>query len=73
MPPENPDRHTEPEVFLTETGLAQRWRVKLRTLQRWRRAGRAPAHLAIGRTVIYPLDAIEAFEAERLRPGGTPA
>jgi hypothetical protein len=60
-------------ALIREAELAARWRISPRTLARWRRAGRAPAHLVLGRTAIYPLDAIEAFEIARLRPGGTPA
>jgi hypothetical protein len=57
------DRH------LRELELARRWRISPRTLARWRRTGRAPAHLMLGRAAIYPIDAVEAFEAERLRDG----
>lgn len=52
-----------------EDELAQRWRISLRTLQRWRRRGRAPAHLSIGRRVLYRCADIEAFERRHLLDG----
>lgn len=55
--PSDQDRH------LTELELATRWRVGLRTLQRWRRAGRAPRHLLLGRAPIFPLLWVREFEA----------
>lgn len=58
---------------LLEAELARRWRVSPRTLARWRRAGRAPPHLMLGRTAIYPIDAVETFELARLRNGEGPA
>lgn len=58
---------------MREAELARRWRIAPRTLARWRRKGKAPAHLLLGRTALYPIDAIEAFEAERLRDGEAPA
>ena len=51
---------------LTETELADRWRVSVRTLQNWRWMGRGPRYLKIGARVLYPLEEVEAYEAGRL-------
>ena len=51
---------------LTERELAARWRVSLRTVQRWRHKGVAPPHLLLGRAPIFPLKGLVAFEAEHL-------
>lgn len=53
-------------MSLTQDELAARWRVSPRTLEQWRWRGIGPRHLKIGGRVIYPLDEVEAFEAERL-------
>ena len=48
---------------LTEAELARRWRLSPRTLQRWRREGRGPAFLRLGRRVLYEATAVSRFEA----------
>ena len=45
-----------------EDELADRWRISLRTMQRWRREGRAPVFLRLGRRIVYRADDIERFE-----------
>jgi hypothetical protein len=55
--------------FLVERELAQRWRVSVRTLQRWRGQGSGPGWLKIGGRVIYPLP--EILELEEQVRGGT--
>lgn len=62
-----PGRSANDGRHLIEAELARRWRISPRTLARWRRAGRAPPHLMLGRTAIYPIDAVEAFELAHLR------
>ncbi len=57
---------------LLERELAQRWRIALKTLQRWRYQGYGPDFLRIGTRVIYPLHAIEAFERQHLQAMGLP-
>lgn len=52
-----------------EDELALRWRISLRTLQRWRRQGRAPAHLLIGHRVLYRWADVDAFERRHLQGG----
>jgi hypothetical protein len=48
---------------MTEAELAARWRHSLRSLQRWRTDGTGPAHLRLGRRIVYRVADIEAFEA----------
>lgn len=55
---------------LTEPELAHRWRISLRTLQRWRAQGLGPAHLVIGRRILYRRAEVEHYERRRLRKGG---
>lgn len=52
---------------LTQTDLARRWRISPRTLERWRWLGQGPKYLKIGGRVVYRLEDIEAFEAEKQR------
>lgn len=52
---------------LTQTDLARRWRISPRTLERWRWLGQGPKYLKIGGRVVYRLEDIEAYEAEKQR------
>ena len=52
---------------LTQSELAQRWRISPRTLERWRWLGEGPQYLKIGGRVIYRLEDVETFEAEKRR------
>jgi hypothetical protein len=70
MPPDDATRPSSHEPHLTEAELAARWRISLRTMQRWRRNGFAPPHLTLGRFTIYTILAVLAFEARHLRDGG---
>jgi hypothetical protein len=47
--------------------LADRWNISARTLERWRWLGVGPRYLKIGGRVVYRLEDIEAYEAERMR------
>lgn len=51
-------------VYLTETELAERWRLSVKTLQNWRVAGGGVAFVKGRRFVRYPLSAIQAWEAD---------
>ena len=51
--------------------LSRRWRLSPRTLERWRYRGTGPQFLKVGGRVVYRLEDIETFEAERLRATGT--
>ena len=58
------------EQFLTQTRLADRWKISPRTLERWRWKGEGPEFVKIGGRVVYRLDDIEAYESRR-RCGST--
>ena len=56
-------------VFLTPSEVAERWRVSVRTLERWRLGGTGPSWISIGGGIRYPLDAIHSHEQrQRLVP-----
>lgn len=57
---------------LTQRDLASRWRVSLRTLERWRAQGAGPAWMKLCGRVVYREVDVEAFEAASLRQGDTP-
>ncbi|MGB4191890.1 MAG: helix-turn-helix domain-containing protein [Rickettsiales bacterium] len=48
---------------ISEKDLAARWSLSFRTIQRWRLDGGSLPHFIIGKSVRYPLEAVEAFEA----------
>lgn len=52
----------------SQVGLAFRWRISPRTLERWRWSKTGPVYLKIGGRVIYPMEDIEAFEIASIRP-----
>jgi hypothetical protein len=54
---------------LNQIQLARRWSLSPRTLERWRWLGLGPRYLKIVGRVVYRLEDIEAFEAERAREG----
>ena len=49
-----------PELLNT-TEAAQRLRLNLQTLNRWRRQGTGPAYLRVGKKVMYQADQITAW------------
>jgi hypothetical protein len=55
-------------TFLTTAELAERWRTSTYRLANDRSLGRPhPDHFKNGRTVLYPLDAVEKFEENGIR------
>lgn len=52
---------------LTETNLSERWGVSVKTLQDWRRKGTGPAFLKLGKSIRYPHEIVEKYEAENLK------
>jgi predicted DNA-binding transcriptional regulator AlpA len=53
--------------YLTRAELAKRLGVSVRSVERWHAIDQAPAYVRAGpRRVIYPLAAVEAWEAARL-------
>ncbi len=55
---------------LTQTDLADRWRLSPRTLERWRWLKLGPAYLKIGGRVVYRIEDVEAYEAAQFHAGG---
>lgn len=51
---------------LSQRELAERWRVSPRTLERWRRDRSGPPWLRLGGRVVYRLEDVLAFEADRV-------
>ena len=56
-------------AHLTQWELAERWRLSVRTLEKWRQTQRGPRHRKLGGRVVYPIEEVERFEAESLRGG----
>ena len=54
---------------LTESELSEYWGVKKNTLQKWRSLGIGPIYIKRGAKVIYPREAIIAYEQERMFSG----
>lgn len=54
-------------THLNQIELARRWRISPRTLERWRWLSQGPRYLKIGGRVVYRLEDVEAFEADKLR------
>lgn len=52
---------------LNQIDLARRWRVSPRTLERWRWQKLGPSYLKVGNHVVYRIEDVEAYEAERRR------
>ena len=49
--------------LLSQHDLAVRWRMSIRTLERWRAILQGPPFLKLGRRIAYRTEDIEAFEA----------
>lgn len=56
--------------FLDEKLLALRWKHTLRTLQRWRSAGKVPPYIKLGRRISYRLVDVITYEGVLLRECG---
>ena len=50
------------EPAFTETELAHRWNVSIKTLQRWRSEERGPPYIKLSKAVRYPVDEIVTYE-----------
>ena len=53
-------------THLNQYELARRWRLSPRTLERWRWIGDGPDFLKIGGRVVYRLEDVERWEADRV-------
>jgi hypothetical protein len=51
--------------FLTQRELATRWKISIRTLERWRGERYGPAWISIGGSIRYCFADVQAFEVER--------
>ncbi len=52
---------------MTQTELAERWRISEATLERWRTEAYEPVFLKLGNQVRYRVQDVEAFEKVALR------
>ena len=55
------------ERCMTQTELAERWRISEATLERWRTESTGPLFLKLGNQVRYRVQDVEAFEEIALR------
>ena len=53
------------EPAFTETELARRWNVSIKTLQRWRSEERGPPYIKLSKAVRYPVDEIVTYAYEK--------
>ena len=56
------------EPAFTETELARRWNVSIKTLQRWRSEERGPPYIKLSKAIRYPVDEIVTYE-QAIRQG----
>ena len=56
------------EPAFTETDLARRWNVSIKTLQRWRSEERGPPYIKLSKAIRYPVDEIVTYE-QAIRQG----
>ena len=51
--------------FLTPNELAERWRVHVNSVERWRREGKPPSFYTINGKILYKLAEIEDLESAK--------
>jgi hypothetical protein len=56
-------RHLTPEELSERLGGS---RVPVNTLKKWRATGQGPGYIRVGKYVLYPEPAVEAWEKTRL-------
>ena len=56
---------TEQPVYITQQELAARWKVTVRTFERWRAEHEGPTWYVFGGSIRYWLEDVEAFELSR--------
>lgn len=59
------DKPYEPPVYLTTEEVAERWRTAASSIRDMRSRGIGPVGVKFGKRVLYDLDEIERYEAER--------
>lgn len=55
------------KIFLTPSSLAARWKMTPEALNQWRWNGKTPSYLKMGKKILYDLEEIERFEAQKVR------
>ena len=53
------------QEFLTPNDLAERWRVHVNSVERWRREGKPPSFYTINGKILYKLAEIEDLESAK--------
>ena len=59
------------DQFLTAKELAERWRVHVNSVERWRREGKPPDYILINGKILYKLADIEALESAKRKSATT--
>lgn len=52
---------------LTIKELAERWNMAPGSLSNWRVKGMGPKYVKVGKTVLYPVAEVEAYERENVK------
>ena len=60
---EDAEERSGPIRHLTPRELGMRWRISVRSLERWRAAGTGPAWIRLCGRVVYRLRDVQAYEA----------
>lgn len=59
---------------ITEAELAKMWDISTRTLQIWRKQGKGPQYLSVGKnTILYRPEDVHAYEVRHTHGGEIPA
>ncbi len=61
------------ERLLTTVEVAERFRTTPETVRYWRHIGYGPKSAKVGRRLLYPESAVDAFWQSRIRGAGAPA
>jgi len=67
--PDSEHRVTE-TIYLTAEEVSERYRgeISVGTLRNWRAMRRGPAFLRVGKAILYPTDALDAWDRRNLVP-----
>lgn len=61
----HPTEEVEVPKYLSIDDLAARWDMNRNSLANWRTQGKGPRFIKIGKSVLYPLQEVEAYEAKQ--------
>ena len=53
--------------YLTSKELAERWKLTVETLKKWRIAGKGPPHRKLGGRILYKFEEIQKIEDAAIR------